>query len=309
VVIEPDVELADAHLRAVLSPARGFLIASLRDAASGAPLLWERRAPVGALTGRELGPPGPGSLETFHRGFLGGWFAMFPAAGFTGELDGLPTYFHGELARLPWQLTEGSREMVEARVETVQASFSVVRRVTLAGGELRVKTWIANSGSRDAGFVFGEHPCFSRATFAGGRLSLKAAAAWVPSPAYDPAGAALVPGSSFSWPLAPSRGSHLDLSQLPSHRDCRSDHVCLELGDRLLRLSAPQLGRVAELELDLETTPFALLGARFDAEVDMLAIEPSTAPGRGVPDALAAGAVRSLAPGESFETETVLRWR
>lgn len=305
----PDVELADAHWRVIVSPARGMLIRVASDVRRGAPALWQREAPVPAKPSRELGPAGPPSADTFHDAFVGGWFPMFPAAGFVGELDGRPTHFHGELARLPWEVVDRGPSWIEARVETVHASFAVVRRIALDGGELQIETEIANTGAAPASYLFGEHPCFWRETFAGGRLELEARAAWVPSPSYVPEHAALTPGERFDWPHAPSRsGGTLDLSAIPDEPDGRSDHACLELASSLIRLTAPRFGRALELDVDLAATPYALLGMGYAAGWDMLAVEPTSAPGRGVEDALAAEAVRRLEPGASFRTATALRW-
>ena len=215
-----DIVLADDHWRVIVAPAHGMLIRSAVDVPSGAAALWRKPAPRARPASRALSPPGPASIDTFWDVFAGGWFPMFPAAGFTGELDGAPTLFHGELNRLPWEVVDRGPTWIEARVETVRSPFAVQRRVAVDRGELRVETAIANVGAAPASYVYGEHPCLWRTTFAGGRLLL--------SFAYD------------DW--------------------------------------------------------------------DMLAVEPVSAPGRGVEDAVAGGSVRTLDPGRRVRTGLAARW-
>jgi galactose mutarotase-like enzyme len=308
VIEEGDVELADAHWRLTLAPQRGFLIREACDARSGAQMLWRQVAPAPPPPSRELPPPGPESIETFWDIFAGGWFPMFPSAGFTGELDGAPTLFHGELNRLPWEVVGRGPSWIEARVDTVRAPFAVERRVALEAGELRIETTFANTGAAAVSFTYGEHPCFPYATFAGGRMLLAAREAWVPHPSFDPERAQLRPGERFAWPHAPSRdGGTLDLSLLPADADGRHDHACALLAEPRVRIEAPRFGRALELEVDLAVTPYALIWQDF-GERGAFAVEPGTAPDRGVREAIAAGAVGRLAPGERLRNAFALRW-
>ena len=62
-----------------------------------------------------------------------------------------------------------------------------------------------------------------------------------------------------------------------------------------------------ELTLDLERTPYVLIWQDF-GERRAFAVEPNTAPDRGVEQALAAGAVRRLEPNQRFDAAVALRW-
>src|SRR5262249_50805703 len=137
--VPADVVLADEHWRVTLAPAHGMLIRDARDARSGAAALWQW---PGGPPAPALPPPRPQTIDSFYDLFAGGWFPMSPAAGFTGELDGAPTHFHGELNRLPWEVVERGPTWLEARVDTVRAPFAVRRRVELVRGELRVHTTV-----------------------------------------------------------------------------------------------------------------------------------------------------------------------
>jgi galactose mutarotase-like enzyme len=301
--VSADVVLADEHWSVTLAPANGMLIRAARDARSGAAALWQW--PATSAASRTLPAPGPESIDSFYDLFAGGWFPMFPAAGFTGELDGAPTHFHGELNRLPWEVLERGPTWLEAGVETVRTPFAVRRRVELGQGELRVQATIESAAP--ASYIYGEHPCLWRTTFAGGRLELDARDAWIPAPSFTPEQAVLRPGERFDWPRAPGHRGPLDLSVVPERPDGRRDHACVELASPTVRVTAPRFGRALVLDIDLEATPYLLLSMAYD-DWDMLAVEPVSAPGRGVEDAITAGRVRSLAPGERLLTAVRARW-
>ncbi len=315
-----EITLESDALRVVCTPAQGFSISSLVDRVSGAEALWRRASHAVEPCSRALGPPGEGSEMTFLDRFAGGWFEMFPEVGYT--LPGDPaSLVHGEVVRLPWEVTDRGPLHVSARVALVRRPLTIERTLTLDGGTLTVHERIANAGRAPVRYTWGHHPCFSRATFAGGRIELDVAAAEVPDPWANPAQARLALGP-FPWPQAPARaGGTIDLASIPRERDRRQDHACLTLGERggSLRLTAPQAGpdgRALRVEFDRERFPYALLWEEFGAaeefpfwgEGDTFAIEFSTIPGRNTVDAVAAGAVSVLAPGESSQTTFTVAW-
>jgi galactose mutarotase-like enzyme len=308
--------LRSAGLEVACDPSRGFTISSIVDLASGAEALWRRPAHEPAAPTRALGGAGEASIPTFLDGFTGGWFAMFPEVGYPLADD--PTSFlHGEVVRLPWEVLDASEAHVAARVRTLRRPFEVERTLTLDGATLRVEERIANRGALGVPYAWGHHPCFSRATFAGGRIAIAPSAAHVPAPAHAPAHAVLAPGSPFDWPCAPRRdGGVEDLSTVPDRRDGRVDHACLTVPHGRIRIEAPRYGRALQLDYDAELFPHVLLwqdlGPRDGFPLwgggDTFALELSTIPGRSMPDAIAAGALRTLAPGATIETSVTLTW-
>jgi galactose mutarotase-like enzyme len=314
------VTLESDALRVVCTPARGFSIRSLVDRASGLDALWTGPSHAPAACSRTLGPAGVASEETFLDLFGGGWFEMFPEVGYTQPGD-LSSFLHGEVVRLPWEVIAADAAHVEARVELVRRPLTLTRRVALEGAELRIGERIENAGPAPVPYSWGHHPCFSREAFAGGRIELEVAAAEVPDPWFDPAHATLAHGP-FPWPLAPRRsdaapgGAAVDLSAIPTAADGRHDHACLRVDGGSLRLTAPAAGRALRIRFDAERFPYVLLWENFHAGEsfpfwgggDTFAVEWSTIPGRSTPDALAAGAVATLAPGEAQETEIVVSW-
>ncbi|MDO8184112.1 hypothetical protein Q5424_00725 [Conexibacter sp. JD483] len=316
----PEITLESDALRVVCTPAQGFSISSLVDRVSGAEALWRRETHAVEPCSRALGPAGELSDMTFLDRFAGGWFEMFPEVGYTQPGDAA-SLVHGEVVRLPWELTDQGPLHVSAQVALVRRPLTIERTLSVSGATLTVHERIANRGQVPVPYTWGHHPCFSRATFAGGRIELDVAAAEVPDPWFDPANAVLAHGP-FAWPQVSRRdGGTADLAALPPERDGRADHACLTLGDRggSLRLTAPRAGadgRALRVEFDVAQFPYALLWQNFGAgagfpfwgEGDTFAVEFSTMPGRATPDAIAAGAVSALAPGASSQTTFTVAW-
>lgn len=300
--------LDGAAVRVECLPDRGMLIRSVLDRRSGNNLLWVRRKDPGGSASRDLGSAGPASVGSWaDRLFIGGWFEMFPSAGHPGVVDGRPTYLHGEAPRLPWTVVRRSTAAVNAEVGLVRDRVRAQRTVHATDTGLTVTSTYVNTGSLPIAYSRGEHPCLSREAFAGGRIELSAQSAWIPGPPADAAAAATVPGTEFAWPLAPAvAGGRLDLAAVPAAADGRHDHACVELAAAFVRVTAPRLAIAVELRWDLADLPYLLLwenfaapGAEPDDTCDVFGVEPTSAPGRSADDAVAAGAVRHLAPGES----------
>jgi len=241
---------------------------------------------------------------------------MFPDVGYPTPGDAT-SLLHGELVRLPWDVEEHTTTALEARVRTVRRPFEVTRRLELIGGTLQIRERVEHVGAEPAPYLWGHHPCFSRATFGGGRLELDVKEAHVPGPAFDPDAAILHPDQVIRWPVARSRdGRSVDLSQIPSEPDGRFDHVCLTPAAGRVRLTAPAFKRALTIHFDLEHYPFVLIWQDFCASggwpfwkgADTFAVEFSSNPGRTVPEAQSAGLIRNLEPGEAIEAMVELTW-
>lgn len=322
-----DITLSSDDLQVRCTPAQGFSIASIVDRSSGAEALWQRPGHTPATCSRDLGPAGEASDARFVDVFAGGWFEMFPEVGYTQPGDPA-SLVHGEVVRLPWEVVSASDSHVEARVACVRRPLTLTRRLALDGAVLRVAERIENVGRAPAPYTWGHHPCFSRATFAGGRIELEVASAEVPEPWFDPEHALLAHGP-FAWPVAPARADRaggdatahatIDLADVPASADGRHDHACLRMAGGAIRLTAPGAGdggRALRIGFDHERFPYALLWEHFQAGAgfpfwgggDTFAVEFSTIPGRSTPDAIAAGAVSVLYPGEVVETAFTVGW-
>jgi galactose mutarotase-like enzyme len=301
-------------------PEAGFVVTGIIDAATGANALWQRAGFVPAESRRALGPSGEPSIESFIDLFVGGWFEMFPTTGYPGTVQGAVgpavSLLHGEAMRLPWTVTHRDASTVEASVDMVRTPFRLTRRLEIVDGELAVSERAENRGGATAPYVWGHHPCFSRATFAGGRFEIDAASAEVPAPVFDEVRNSLVAGASFTYPEAPMVGGGVrDVAAIPEMPDGRHEQTTLVVRRGGVRITAPRIGRAFSLLWDERDFPHVLLwqdyqadGAAFWGTCDTFAVEPSTAPGRSLGDAVTAGAVRELAPGGSVSLTMRARW-
>jgi galactose mutarotase-like enzyme len=315
-MIEKEMIIASERVRVECLPAQGFVIASLHDLASGAEAIWVRSNHDPEPCTRSLGPAGEHSTETFLDRWPGGWFEMFPVVGYPSP-DDATLLLHGELVRLPWTVTHHDEHRVEAQVHTIRGPFLVTRSLEVGGSELEIAERIENVGGEPARYLWGHHPCFRRATFAGGRIDVEVGECSVPDPHFDPDAAILETTPSFVWPDAPARnGGEVDVSAVPDEPDGRVDHICLTLAAGGLTVTAPRYGRALRVEFDLGQFPYLLVWENFEAaggfpfwrDADTFALEWSTNPGRTVPDAEAADAVRTLAAGEALETLIRTTW-
>ncbi len=314
------IRLTGEHLLVDCDPDAGFPITAIVDAATGANALWQRTGFVPAESVRTLGPSGDASIESFIDLFVGGWFEMFPTTGYPGTVQGsvgpAMSLLHGEAMRLPWVVTHRDATAVEASVVMVRTPFRLTRRLEIVGPELVVSERAENLGASPAPYVWGHHPCFDRATFAGGRFEIDTVSAEVPAPVYDEAHSSLVPGASFPFPDAPMAGGGTrDVAAIPGAPDGRHEQTTLVVRRGGVRITAPRFGRAFSLLWDERDFPHVLLwqdyradGAAFWGTCDTFAVEPSTAPGRSLGDAVTAGAVRELAPGGSASVTMRARW-
>jgi galactose mutarotase-like enzyme len=293
-------------IEADVLPDLGMSIVSLRDS-SGREQLWRRPNFSPPPRRREIGPPGEASIEAMFALWPGGWFEMSPHAGLPGELDGRETMLHGEAARLPWEVLDAGPGHLEAQVDAVHEPLRLWRRVEAEADGLLLRSRIENRGDASVEVCHGEHPAFARPDFAGARIELRARRAVV-LPQLDPPAASLVAGE-FEWPLAPAvGGGTVDLSLVPEHADGAHDHLALELAEpraRIVRVDGSRLeidaGNHSHLMLWRHHQPVSSPEPR-----DIFALEPMSFGGVTITEAVAAGATRRLAPGETATYESAV---
>lgn len=258
--------------RVTVVPEHGCLIAEI-DPGRGNLLWTDGREP------RRLEPSGivgEASAREFDEEVLvGGWFPMFPSAG----IPTATTQQHGWAPRVAWTVRDGSEAHVVCGVTGPFLDGGVAeltRTVRLGPDALTVSTVVRNAGRGVRSFTWGEHPCFARAVFAEGHA------------VFEGERVVAVPRS------ADGGAGHLS-------RQARG-------------ASAAVVGREGAVTLidEAETLPHWLLWYNYAADelprADTLAWEPSTAAGLGVGEALAAGGVQRLGPGESFHATLRCEW-
>jgi hypothetical protein len=142
------------------------------------------------------------------------------------------------------------------------------------------------------------------------------ASAQVPGPVFDEAHNSLLASAEFTFPMAPMiGGGERDVAAIPETPDGRHEQTTLVVRRGGVRITAPRIGRAFSLVWDERDLRYVLLwqdyqadGAAFWGTCDTFAVEPSSAPGRSLDDAVAAGAVRELEPGESASLTMRARW-
>lgn len=259
-------------VRVSVAPEHGCVIHRI-DTGRGN-LLWHDGREPQRLRGSRL--TGDASAAEFDDDVLiGGWFPMFPNAG----LPTADTQQHGWAPRVAWTV----RERAEARlVAEVSGPFleggtaDVTRDIEVCGGGLTVRSTVTNAGRTAGSFTWGEHPCFSRDSFAGGRAFLSAE----------------------------------DVAVLPEHMTSDAGHLARSVSGGVGGLASAR-GSVTLTDLS-GTLGHWLAWWNYAAadlpRADTFAWEPSTAPGMGLADAIRAGAVETLEPGESFTAEIRCEW-
>jgi galactose mutarotase-like enzyme len=310
--VSGSVELVSGAASVRCNPSHGMVITEFRDGATGANALWTRSGFTPATISRQIGLAGDPSIESFMDLFVGGWFEMFPSAGLPGDASGALSVMHGEVARVPWDEVERSESRLVCETTTLRTPFGVRRTLEVADATLRARTEVVNLGGEPAPFLWGQHPCFLRETFRGGRIHMDVDSADVPAPPFDERNSRLA-CEPFDWPWAPARaGGATDLSQIPDAADGRHDHILLRPAATSARITAPRLGRELLFEFGDAPHHTVLLWQNFRAPgeslfgaIDTFTLEPSNNPGRFASDARDPGV---LAAGASMHAELSLTW-
>jgi hypothetical protein len=296
------IRLENSRLSADVLPGMGGKILNLVDKGEDRNVLWRNpRVPV---------RPGPiqANVDDY---FAGGWDDAFPTGDpcaneygdrlpYMGEVWNLPLRSHVELGgpREAIVILSGSTPITPARW---------TRTLYLRGGEpiLRLQTRIENVGHKPLSFCWGSHPAL--AVREGMRLDVPAGRGEVTDAGADGVLGDL--GESYDYPLLRAQSPReLDVRWVPSASwACHALHALTGLEAGWAAATDPHTGRG--------------FGVVFDADVHSCVwqwmsyggfrgwyhaiLEPWTAPQPSLADARAAGAARTLSPGEALETEMV----
>lgn len=293
--------LENALLRVTVVPSMGGHVAELVDVASGRDLLWRnprmapRLAPYGAY---------------FDDWWSGGWDEIFPS-GDLGHLHGEALPYMGEMWCVPWEATanvtaDGQAGSIDAVGHGTVSAARFERRLLLATHEpiLRVIYRIENLDVRALPFTWGIHPAF--AIGSAHRIDLPGAAMRVGVSSSPELGAA---GDAYAWPLMPdptATGGLRDISMVRGREAAVfGGHWATALTAGWLALTDTATRRGVAIAFDREVFPSAWLWQVYGGwrGHHHLALEPWTSIPMDLDGALATGRARSLAPGETFETE------
>ena len=316
----PGLALDNDRLRVVVLPGKGADITSLVVKPEEIELLWQSpwgHQPSGGVSTAET------SQVAWLDAYQGGWQEIFPSGGGPCHYRGVELNFHGEASTSVWDVlgqdASGDHVELTLAVRLRRSPFRIERTMRLdAGSEvLRLRERVTNEGGEAIEFMWGHHPAFG-APFLSDRCQIDTNARTVRAdPGFDGPYNPLVPGSLNEWPRVVRDGQATDLSLVPGESG-QPRHTMAYLGDFAgehgwYAIRNGELGVGVGLSWPVEVFPFAWFwqemhgssGYPWYRGVYTMAIEPFTSwPGGGLVAVIEqSGTQRSLAPGESLETE------
>lgn len=299
------IRLDNGLLAVELAPERGAEVRYLGPPGGGNLLFWQdSEVPLPASRGIGYGSDELDWLSEYR----GGWQELFPNAGASCVLDGVPLPFHGEVSTARWEVLDRGPREAALRTGT-RLPLVLRRRLRLADDRpvLMIEETASNVSDQPVDFVWGQHPAFEARP--GARLDLPGGTGHVALD-FDPPGNDLRPGGIGEWPFVPGkRAGTVDLRQGPTGCCERVVYLAgLPAGWAAVRYPAAGVG--VGLGWDLGTFPNAWLwtevgGAGFPwfGRYRILAVEPATAwPNDGLAAARERGQAHRLAPGAEWST-------
>jgi len=296
----PAVILENAKIRVSILPGIGARIFEFIDKENDSDLLWHnpRRAPEPVT----LGAPG---ADLWWTGGIDDIFPTdFPC---TYRNEALP--YLGELWTNAWEVQaaedDGRTAEVRLATRTVISPFEVQKTVRLEGDEesFSVRYSIRNIGFGEYDWYFGVHP--GVVVTRGSRLIFPLRNAIIDDT--WPAGVLGNKGTVYHWPDCPTaEGGIMDLSTAPGpDAQWWTFHYGFDVKEGFLAVLNPMLRNAYCCTFDRGFFPNILFYLGYGGWRNTYSIIPQIAtsyPG-ALTDAIAAGRHRTLAPGESAETE------
>jgi galactose mutarotase-like enzyme len=292
------LQLENALLQVTILLEAGGRIWQIRYKPRRADLLWNR---PGITAARH-------ALYTdYDDVWAGGWDELFPndEAGRLGDLD-LPD--HGELWSAEWQAHpagDGHLHGVRLVLDTPLTRFRTEKTILLdpEAACLRVRYRLTNHSAAAFPFLFKLHPAF--AVTGHHRLDMPAMEV-VLEP--DFMGTLASAPARFPWPYAPLASGAMDLRQIPGP-ESGALHFFYGTGLRqgwcALTDQASKLATA--LRFDPEVFPCCWLFATHGGwnGLNVAVLEPATGYPFRLPEVVASGRAKWLAPGETLETEVL----
>lgn len=299
--------LRTAAIELTLDPAHGADICSIVSLPSGSELLfatpWRERAQAAIAGG---GPAwstdsAAGFLETYR----GGWQTLCPVAGPARAVHGAPVGFHGEAARVAWDVLEASDAAARLRLHLTSVPVRIDRELALTDATLLLRDTLTNLSDQALTFDYSQHPAFGGALLNGACTISTGARRFVADPGTR---GELEAGASWLWPVATTvAGGRLDLSHVPPPGVGRMVFGWLEdFAEPAYELANPAKGLAVQVSWDGAVQPYAWLWAELNGSPDYpwyrqartVAIEPATCqtsgPGRESTLTLAAGGTTTI---------------
>lgn len=309
------IRLESSHLGLTILLGQGADLLELIHKPTGIDVLWK----VSPEALSEAGGPATGeaSFVDWVRRYRGGWQTILPNFGPAVEFHGRQLPFHGEAARVPWQLEEAGTtpDGVRAVVSAILTSMPLsVRREVLLVAErpvVRIRETVTNMSAESSDCMWGQHPVFGAPLVSPASVIYTGARRVVTDDGFKRAGNDLPPGATFEWPMGVTRtGQPVDLSHPPSPGSGISRVAWLQdFTDGWFAIVNPTLPLGVGVRWNRKLMPFACMwqeaggasGFPHFGKAYALAIEPQTSYfGHGLLEAISRTRTQmTLLPGES----------
>jgi len=231
------------------SPGHGFTITSIFNKFIQKNILWEVPGKSTPNLDGDLGPSGNDSIKYFNDEILvGGWFPMFPTAGLPGEESN--QWMHGTAPRLPWEVIYHDESTITAELTLNGSEIKLTRTLKLVDSKVSVEMFAFNQSSEPVKITFGEHPCFDRKIFAGGRVRLSDQVnPWVEDVNFEGS-----ENQEITW----------NWSEIPDFPDGRHEHILFKAPSGHVEVTSAKFDISIQMNFDTSFLPYLLLWEHFD---------------------------------------------
>ncbi len=268
-------------------------------------------------------PPTGDSFAQWLAYYPGGWQTIFPNFGPANDYQGATLDFHGEAARVPWQVVsvENTADALTLTlgVTLLKCPFRLERTLSLRAGSpaLAITETITNTGVDPAACMWGHHPAFG-APFLSPECFIDTGAQSIESDDdYRVPGNDMPLGHTWAWPhVTDTQGRAVDLSRIPPPDDGHARVLWLkDFRDAWYAITNPALGFGVGLAWDGSVFPYAAFWQETGGTRDhpwygaayVTAIEPNASyPAHGLTTVMQkTGTHLTVAPGESRSVNMV----
>jgi len=251
--------------------------------------------------------------------FFGGWFEMFPNAGYHFERQGMPWGIHGEVTLQAWdmQFLLDTPEEISVRfsLRTPRTPFLVEKILSLRydNAALFIEERITNEGDQPLDVSWGHHPCYgwpfvddSCRVYVPDCRALTYEEKLAPTTRFRP-------GQETEWPwLETLTGQKVDASRLPGPEARSHDHIYLTgYSEGWYAITNENQGIGLALRFDPNLFRYLVFWQVYRGAFDYpwwgttynISIEPQTSYPNHLPRQIEAGNALHIEPGQTIETE------
>lgn len=220
-------------------------------------------------------------------GYRGGWQELFPNAGASCDVDGVPLPFHGEVSSAEWRVEAHDETSLTIR-SPARLPLVLERRMFLesARSTLHLEERVLNESQQDVSFVWAHHPAFDVSP--GACIDLPPDLTFEVAEGIPSATQGVAEASGGEWPAATTpKGVVVDLSVVPEGPTSRLVYV---RGGADWAAIRPTSGSGVAMAWDVETFPVLWIwneigtpGFPWYGRSRITAVEPATsAPADGL---------------------------